>query len=100
MGVYKRSLFDRAGHQSLLLRIYLSVVLFFRVFFSNTPHGVQGCLPPELFPSPPPRGWSIGFMATPRTVGLQPNHRFFPAFPKEIFSCSKLLIVQMGRKTH
>ena len=29
----------------------------------GTPHGVEGCLPPDVLPSPPPCGWSIGFIA-------------------------------------
>src|SRR4030043_1868747 len=91
MEIHKRPFFERTSHQSLLFRIYLSVLLFFRVFLSGTPQGVQGCLPPELFPSPPPSGWSMGFIATPRTTGLQPNHRFLPAFPMVTFSCSRLL---------
>ena len=31
--------------------------------------------------SPPPCGWSTGFMATPRTVGLMPRQRLAPALP-------------------
>ena len=46
---------------------------FFGSSFPELPTDVQGCLPPELFPSPPPRGWSMGFIATPRTTGLQPE---------------------------
>src|SRR6056300_1274516 len=47
------------------------------------PHGVDGCLPPEVLPSPPPCGWSTGFIATPLTVGLTPRHLLAPAFPNE-----------------
>ena len=39
-----------------------------------------GC-PPDALPSPPPIGWSTGFMATPRTRGLLPIQRNLPAFP-------------------
>ncbi len=39
-----------------------------------------GC-PPEALPSPPPIGWSTGFMATPRVLGLLPSQRDLPAFP-------------------
>ena len=35
---------------------------------SGLPHGDTGGRPPELLPSPPPSGWSTGFMATPRTL--------------------------------
>src|SRR5881628_3683852 len=66
----------------------LSVRLLLRVFFSRTPHGVHGWRPPEVFPSPPPRGWSIGFIATPRTVGLIPSQRDRPALPKDTLSWS------------
>jgi hypothetical protein len=48
------------------------------------PHGVWDTLPKDplllLRPSPPPWGWSTGFIATPLTVGLRPNHRLCPAF--------------------
>ena len=43
------------------------------------PQGVTEDRPPELFPSPPPWGWSIGFIATPLTVGRLFNHLFLPA---------------------
>ena len=37
------------------------------------PHGVTGLgIPIGDLPSPPPCGWSFGFITTPRTVGLQP----------------------------
>src|SRR5262249_12069171 len=32
----------------------------------GTPHGVTGCRPPLDLPSPPPCGWSTGFIAEPR----------------------------------
>jgi len=48
------------------------------------PQGVCETLPKDplllLRPSPPPWGWSTGFIATPLTVGLRPNHRLCPAF--------------------
>src|SRR5204863_398839 len=31
----------------------------------GTPHGVTGCRPPFDLPSPPPCGWSTGFIAEP-----------------------------------
>src|SRR6185503_10247012 len=49
------------------------------------PHGEHGCRPPELLPSPPPIGWSTGFIATPRTLGRRPSHRDFPALPITMF---------------
>src|SRR5262245_46809838 len=54
------------------------------------PHGEHGCRPPEDLPSPPPIGWSTGFIATPRTDGLRPIHRLRPALPIDTFSCSRL----------
>ncbi len=40
-----------------------------RVRPSGWPQGETGWRPPEVLPSPPPIGWSIGFIATPRTLG-------------------------------
>src|ERR1041385_2133249 len=63
----------------------------FRVFTpSRLPHGLTGGRPPEVLPSPPPSGWSTGFIATPRTFGRRPRHRVLPALPREISSCSLL----------
>jgi hypothetical protein len=39
------------------------------------PQGDTEGLPPFVRPSPPPWGWSTGFIATPRTMGRLPNHR-------------------------
>src|SRR4051812_39744432 len=66
----------------LLLRVFLPLV--------GLPHGVTGWRPPEVRPSPPPCGWSIGFIATPRTEGLRPSQRFRPALPITIFWWSGL----------
>src|ERR1700755_1777996 len=70
----------------------LSVVLFVRVLapLVGLPHGVTGLRPPEVLPSPPPCGWSTGFMATPRTVGRMPFQRLRPALPQLMFDCSAL----------
>src|SRR3989344_8822233 len=47
------------------------------------PHIVFGRLVPRpCLPSPPPYGWSTGFIAVPRTVGRIPFQRLRPAFPK------------------
>src|SRR5262249_70195 len=51
------------------------------------PHGVMGWLPLPR-PSPPPIGWSTGFIATPRTVGRMPFQRDRPALPTVTFSWS------------
>src|SRR5205807_3824813 len=56
----------------------------------GTPQGVTGCLPPFDFPSPPPCGWSTGFIAEPRTDGRLPCQRLRPALPPEMFSWSTL----------
>ena len=60
---------------------------FRRVRFPSvgTPHGVTGWRPPFVFPSPPPCGWSTGFMAEPRTVGRLPSQRLRPALPLDWF---------------
>src|SRR4051794_14820296 len=62
-----------------------------RVFLPSTlPQGEVGARPPELLPSPPPSGWSTGFIATPRTEGRLPSQRDLPALPTERSSCSEL----------
>ncbi len=68
-----------------------SVRLLLRVFmpFVFQPHGDVGWRPPEVLPSPPPIGWSTGFIATPRLCGRQPIQRLRPALPIETFSCSR-----------
>src|SRR5271157_1366239 len=63
--------------------------LFDRLFGSRVlwppvtlPHMVFGFLVPRgWLPSPPPYGWSTGFIALPRTVGRMPSHRERPALP-------------------
>src|ERR1700681_4724624 len=54
------------------------------------PQGVTGWRPPEVRPSPPPCGWSTGFIVTPRLCGILPSQRVFPALPCDWFSCSTL----------
>src|SRR5437764_11580777 len=63
---------------------------FFLVRPSVFPHGDTGCRPPDDLPSPPPRGWSAGLMATPRVRGRTPFHRFRPALPSDTGSASGL----------
>src|SRR5919198_5352146 len=91
--VHERSLLDRSRHQPLpfprRLRMNLLEALpFLRVRPSFFPHGVVGWRPPEDLPSPPPSGWSTGFMATPRTSGRLRSHRALPALPRATSSCS------------
>src|SRR3989344_3759160 len=55
------------------------------------PHIVFGRLVPRgCLPSPPPYGWSTGFIALPRTVGRMPLWRLRPALPKTTKRCSSL----------
>src|SRR5260370_23561463 len=61
-----------------------------RVRPSGFPHGLTGCRPPELLPSPPPRGWSTGVIATPRAHGRRPFHHVPPPFPLFILPRSPL----------
>ena len=63
---------------NLLLDFVLDRV---RYPFAGIPLRDLGC-PPEARPSPPPMGWSTGFIATGRVRGLLPNHRERPAFPE------------------
>src|SRR5215813_9186345 len=72
----------------------LSVALLCRVFLPlvGLPQGVTGWRPPEVLPSPPPCGWSIGFIATPRTDGRLPFQRIRPALPQLMLDWSALPI--------
>src|SRR3712207_7227671 len=70
--------------------IWASEDLRLRVRPSGWPQGDTGWRPPEVLPSPPPCGWSTGFMATPRTVGRLPFQRMRPALPQLMFDCSAL----------
>src|SRR5262245_40988008 len=86
-------LLERSCHFYLrLFTMNLLVRLLFRVLapLVGLPHGVTGCLPPEVFPSPPPCAWSPGFMTTPLVWGFLPSQRFRPAFPSEMFLWSRL----------
>ena len=68
----------------------LSVTLLDLVLYPlvGTPHGDTGSLPPDVLPSPPPCGWSTGFITTPLTVGLTPLHLLAPALPSLRRLCS------------
>src|SRR6476469_1162513 len=71
--------------------MYLLLAFFGdRVRPSFWPHGDTGWRPPEVLPSPPPCGWSTGFMTTPRTVGRRPFQRMRPALPQLMVDCSAL----------
>src|SRR3989344_1774235 len=69
----------------LLRRINMPDFFFlFLVFLPPVilPWAVLGLLVPRpCLPSPPPYGWSTGFIAVPLTLGLIPNHLLLPALP-------------------
>src|SRR5262245_15398668 len=100
IAVDERAFPDRTRHDAVLVYYFfrtwrlemmnLVVDLFLRVFLPlvGKPHGVTGCRPPEVRPSPPPCGWSIGFIATPRLCGMRPIQRLRPALPIETFMLS------------
>src|SRR4051812_28281913 len=76
--------------------MYRSDALFFflvRYPRVGTPHGVTGWRPAVVDPSPPPCGWSTGFMAVPRVCGRTPMWRLRPALPILTFWWSALPIV-------
>src|SRR3954464_5578716 len=63
---------------------------FGRVFppLASTPRREHGSRPPAVRPSPPPIGWSVGFIVVPRLCGLRPFQRIRPALPMLMFMCS------------
>src|SRR5574343_254089 len=62
---------------------YFFGVRVFWPFPDGLPHRVLARRRPRpCAPSPPPYGWSTGFMALPRTVGRIPFQRERPALPK------------------
>ena len=72
---------------------------------AGLPHGVLGCIPSPLRPSPPPCGCVFGFCAVPRTVGLMPIRRLRPALPITSSLCAifyvgiRALFGNHGRKS-
>src|SRR5690606_31442206 len=54
------------------------------------PQGLTGGRPPVERPSPPPCGWSTGFIERPRWCGLRPSQRLRPALPRTMFLWSEL----------
>src|ERR671922_1215488 len=83
--------FSLPRRRALTMSLFDSLCLR-RVRFPSvgTPQGVTGCRPPFDLPSPPPCGWSTGFIAEPRTAGRFPSQRLRPAFPPATFSWSTL----------
>src|ERR1044072_684755 len=57
---------------------------------ADLPVGLTGWRPPLVRPSPPPCGWSIGFMAVPRTEGRRPFQTLRPALARISFIWSGL----------
>ena len=47
-----------------------------------TPRGHWSFLPIGALPSPPPWGWSTGFITTPLTIGRLPSQHLDPGLPK------------------
>src|SRR4030095_14782240 len=99
IAVNERTFPNRTRHDAVLVYFFrawrlmmmnLLVDLFRRVFLPlvGKPHGVTGCRPPEVRPSPPPCGWSTGFIDTPRLCGMRPIQRLRPALPIETFMLS------------
>jgi hypothetical protein len=60
--------FFNLGFSKLIKLIYL--------YFVVLPQGVRGYFIDFVRP---PCGWSTGFLATPRTIDLQPHERQYPA---------------------
>src|SRR3954453_4275559 len=84
---------DRPRFAGRRRTIIESVRLLLRVRWkAGLPHLVLGWPPIGALPSPPPCGWSRGFITEPRTVGRLPIQRLRPALPISIFSCSTLPI--------
>src|SRR5207253_9117716 len=92
-----RAFLGRPAHPRLPPRrrtIILPVDLLRRVRYPSAglPQGVCGFPPAPDRPSPPPWGWSNGFIDMPRTAGRLPRQRLLPALPTFSFSCSTLPI--------
>src|SRR3954454_21842306 len=65
---------------------------------ASLPVGEHGCRPPEVRPSPPPIGWSTGFIATPRTWGRRPSQRLRPAVQRRPYMWSEFPTPPMGAR--
>src|SRR5262245_39374449 len=80
------ALLERSCHgylRLLMMKPWVRLLLRVLAPFVGLPQGVTGWRPPEVLPSPPPWGWSTGFMTTPRLWGFRPSQRFRPALPWE-----------------
>src|SRR3989344_8006716 len=65
-----------------LLEYFLDLLLFWPLPVGFPHIEIALLLPLPCLPSPPPCGWSTGFIAVPLTVGLIPFHLLLPALPK------------------
>src|SRR6266853_1662898 len=96
--LHVRALLDGASHYCVAFprlrprtMSFVDAFFLWRVFLPSTlPQGEVGGRPPDVLPSPPPSGWSTGFIATPRTRGRRPSQRVLPALPTDSSSCSAL----------
>ena len=61
---------------------YHYIFSFSYFFFQAQDNPAGFFLPIGAFPSPPPCGWSTGFITTPLTTGRLPSQHFDPALPK------------------
>src|SRR5207342_1043079 len=92
-GLHEGPLLTRSAHRLPLPLLRARTMSLLEAFFLlrvrkpsvGFPHGVTGC-EPLFLPSPPPCGWSTGFMTVPRTVGRRPFHLLRPALPPDSIS--------------
>src|SRR5699024_9106496 len=99
--LYPPYYFAKAFPSRLLTMSLLDCLFFFLVFrpSAGLPHGVHGPgRPIPVLPSPPPCGWSLGFITEPRTVGLIPMWRLRPALPMLIRLWSPFPTVPMDAR--
>src|SRR5438105_6963920 len=87
LNYFLRPFFSRRRMMSLLEALF---DLRVRYPSAGLPQGVLGLPPGPVLPSPPPCGWSRGFIVEPRTSGRWPSQRLRPALPPDSFSCSIL----------
>src|SRR5579859_5552917 len=76
--------------RTIILLLALALVRVRRPM-AGLPQGVLGGIPVGDLPSPPPCGWSRGFIAEPRTSGRRPRWRDRPALPMLWLPWSRLL---------
>lgn len=82
---YPLKLFATATYDEFISTLVAAGLLTFGL---QAPRGYRVLT--KLRPSPPPCGWSTGFIAVPRTVGRTPRQRAAPALPRTRSICSAL----------